>query len=116
MKVNFFVVYEGDSPSGGHKARRVTVGATDEDRWDEEIRLGANGADASTLVMFTVTRFLSQDWTDTEVAQFHIPPGQPERDDAFNAVSHLAEIAHQILEGKMTEEKAHETFFGVDVV
>ncbi len=46
MRVNFItVVFEGTTRGKDAMIRRVTVGATDDDRWNEDIRLGMNGAD-----------------------------------------------------------------------
>jgi len=116
VRVNYIVVYEGDSPSGEHQIRRITVGATDEDRWNEEIRLGGNGVDASTLAMFTVTHFQDKDWADTEVVEILALPGNPHREEVFSILPGLATIAYRILEEGLTEEQAYKTFLGVDAV
>lgn len=114
MKVNFIIVYEGNTPSEGAKVRRVTVGATDEGRWDEEIRLGNNGTDATTHIMAIVTRFLDKDWDDNETTQIFTPPGDPNRDEALNAIPTLAKIAYEIHDRHMTEEQAYEAYLGTD--
>lgn len=120
MKVNFFVIYE--DPQWGKEApslptpgcRRVTVGATDEERWKWEIEAGDSGADASTLVMTSVTRY-ARDWADNETYQLHAPPGEPHREECFPAMPYLADIAYRILNENMSEDTAREVFFGVDV-
>ncbi|OJJ17428.1 hypothetical protein BKI52_26515 [marine bacterium AO1-C] len=93
----------------------VLVGATDNQRWDWDIKEGYSGADAKTLVLVTLEGDLNSKYAIQEEAQFHCAPGDPLRKLAMNHLYELFEIAWKIKRGHLDKITARQLYMGFEI-
>ena len=91
-------------------AREITVGATDEGRWVDEILTGRDGSDAQVLV---AARGLDARSPVVEV-RLHRPPEDPVaiRYAAMEAIPDLVETVDFIRREGLSNDQAVERYFG----
>jgi hypothetical protein len=89
----------------------ILVGVTDEQRWEWEIKDGASGADAKTLVYVLLTDH-GPGHAVSEQVGLHLSRGDPLRSAAIAAIPALLEIAWRIKDKGWNEATARSQLFG----
>jgi hypothetical protein len=90
----------------------ITVGATDNERWQWEHEDGYSGADAFSFVQASIVKN-GKGYAPTETVTFLLRPGTgPHRELAERVIGQLCAIAWEIKERSLELSTARELFFG----
>ena len=90
----------------------ITVGATDNERWEDELQEGYNGADAFSFLQARIVES-NNGYAPQEFIEFLIRPEyEPHRTIAENSVKLISRIAWDIKNKHLTQEQARDLYFG----
>jgi hypothetical protein len=94
----------------------ITVGATDNERWEWDRADGDSGVNAFTFVGAVLTDN-GKGYTKSENVYFHChPTWEPYRSMAMKAVPVLCNIAWEISNSKMSWDEAQWKYFGMKII
>ena len=91
--------------------KEITVGATDNERWEWEKEDNYSGADAKTSVWVTLTDNGPRRVVSETVGLF-CSRGDPLRNLLFTGIQELLDVAWEIKESNLSLVAARERFFG----
>lgn len=113
MIINYICIEDHETTVGDKIliGQEITVGATDSDRWNYEIKAGFRGGDARTSVMVTL-KILGGNWAPLEAAKFFCSTSDPVRQESVAAVADLFDVAWEIANRNLNEAGARKEFFG----
>jgi hypothetical protein len=90
----------------------ITVGATDNERWEDELKEGYNGGDAFSFIQAKIIE-RNNGYAPQELIEFLIRPEyEPHRTIAENSVKLISRIAWDIKNRHLTQEQAIDLYFG----
>ncbi len=106
LVINFLIIQNG----------KLTVGATDNSRWNWEIEDGHSGADAKTIVNYEIDPGGPR-WTSSENLVLHCLPGDPIRPLVLQQISKLINVAWEIYnDDDLDQDSANDKYFGVPLL
>jgi hypothetical protein len=90
----------------------ITVGATDNERWVDELEEGYNGGDAFSFIQAKIIE-RNNGYAPQELIEFLIRPEyEPHRTIAENSVKLISRIAWDIKNRNLSQKQAIDLYFG----